>query len=252
MATYVIVHGAWGGGWEWTPVARRLRARGHEVFTPTLTGLGERSHLGQGQAIDLATHVHDVMAALEFEDVGGAVLCGASYGGMAATGAADGAPGRVGMVVYVDALVPADGQSGLDLLPEPFAETVREGVRDHGLGWRVPMPAALLEALMPQGSLPDHRRAAIVARITDHPAATFIDPIRLTGAIDGLPRAFVRCTGGNYSGELGDDPVEPVAARARSEGWSYRELPAPHDPHLFDPDGTAAVLDELPRAPGLA
>ncbi len=214
--------------------------------------MGERSHLGLGQPIDLATHVHDVVAVLEFEDVRGAVLCGASYGGIAVTGAADGAPDRVGMVIYVDALVPADGQSGLDLLPEPFAEAVREGVRDHGLGWRVPMPPELLEALVPEGSIPDHRRAAIVARITDHPAATFLDPIRLTGAIDRCPRAFVRCTGGDYSGELGGDPVEPIAARARAEGWAYRELSAPHDPHVFDADGTAAILNELPRAHDLA
>ena len=252
MATYVIVHGAWGGGWEWTPVARRLRARGHEVFTPTLTGMGERAHLGRSQAIDLATHVQDVVAVLEFEDIHGAVLCGASYGGMAVTGAGDRAAARVGMVVYVDALVPTNGQSGLDLLPEPFAEVVRDGVRDHGPGWRVPMPPELLGALVPEGSIPAERRAAIVARITDHPAAAFTEPIALTGAIDRLPRAFVRCTAGDYAGEVGGDPIEPVAARVRSEGWVYRELRAPHDPHVFDPDGITAVLDELARAHGLS
>jgi dienelactone hydrolase len=83
VAAFVIVHGAWGGGWEWAPVARRMRAWGHEVFSPSLTGMGERAHLGRGQATDLATHVQDVVATLEYEDLHGAVLCGASCGGPA-------------------------------------------------------------------------------------------------------------------------------------------------------------------------
>ncbi len=92
---FVIVHGAWGGGWEWSPVARLLRERGHEVFTPTLTGMGERAHLGWGGRVGLATHVEDIVAVLEFENLSDVVLCGASYGGMPVTGAADRAAGRI-------------------------------------------------------------------------------------------------------------------------------------------------------------
>ncbi len=250
MASYVIVHGAWGGGWEWTPVAKVLRMRGHQVFTPTLTGMGERAHLGWGQAIDLATHVQDVVAVLEFEDLHGVVLCGASYGGMAVTGAADRAADRVGLVVYIDALVPTHGQSGLDLLPEPFVHAIHAGMAEHGASWRVPMPPDLWDQLVPPGSIPDDRGSAYAARVTDHPVTAFTDPIRLTGAIDRLSRAFVRCTGGVYAGDLSDDPIEPIAARARTESWAYRELPAPHDPQVFDPDGIAAILDELARAVG--
>ncbi len=87
MATIVIVHGGFGGGWEWTPVAQTLRESGHVVFTPTLSGMGERSHLGPG--LGLGTHIEDVVAVLEFKDLHDVVLCGASYGGMAVTGAAD-------------------------------------------------------------------------------------------------------------------------------------------------------------------
>ena len=122
MATFVIVHGGFGGGWEWTPVALKLRVQGHVVFTPTLTGMGERVHLGPD--VGLATHVEDVVAMLEFEDLDEVILCGASYGGMPVTGAADRVADRIRLIAYVDALVPADGQSALDLLPR--------GVRRHG------------------------------------------------------------------------------------------------------------------------
>ena len=133
VSIFVIVHGGFGGGWEWTPVSQLLQERGHVVFTPTLTGMGERSHLGP--RVGLGTHIADVVAVLEFEDLHDVVLCGASYGGMAVTGAADRAPERVALVVYVDALVPVDGQSGVDLLPEWFGALVRAGADEHGHGW---------------------------------------------------------------------------------------------------------------------
>jgi pimeloyl-ACP methyl ester carboxylesterase len=206
------------------------------VFTPTLTGMGERAHLGPN--VGMSTHVEDVVAVLEFEDVRDVVLVGASYGGMSVTGAADRVPGRVALVVYVDGLVPSDGQSGVDLLPPAFAAVVRAS-KD---GW-VDVPAAVVP---PAGLIPEERRARYVERLRPQPAATFTEPLRLRGAIERVPRAFVRCTKSNLA--FGFDPIEPHAARARDAGWPYREIAAPHDPHLFDPVGTASVLDELARA----
>lgn len=245
VATIVIVHGGFGGGWEWTSVAERLRARGHRVFTPTLTGMGERSHLGRDEVVRLATHVQDVVAVLEYEDLHEVVLCAASYGGVPVTGAADAAPGRIGQVVYIDALVPVDGQSALDLLPEAFADMVGDGVAEHGDGWRMPIPPALLLALLPIGSLPEEQRARYVARVCAQPAMTFAEPIRLTGAIDDMRRVFIRCTAGEHSDELGGDPIEACASLARAEGWAYLELSSPHDPQVFEPAAIAALLDEL-------
>lgn len=239
MATLVIVHGAWGGGWEWASVARALRERGHGVFTPTLTGMGERAHLGP--EVGLATHVEDVVAVLELEDLHDVVLCAHSYGGMPVSGAADRVAERIALVIYVDALVPRDGQSCLDLLPEAFGDLVRAAAVEHGYGWRIPIPPALLP---PEGWIPDEERTRYVARLRDQPLATFVEPVCLTGTLDRLPRAFVRCTAGDLDG----DPIAPFAARARAEGWLYRELAAPHDPQLTDPAGTAAVLDELAAA----
>ena len=237
----MIVHGGWGGGWEWAAVARVLRARGHDVLTPTLTGMGEREHLGRPE-VGLATHVEDVVAVLELEDLHEVVLCGHSYGGMPVSGAADLAAERIALVIYIDALVPCDGQSAFDLLPDEFAEIARASAVERGDGWRVPIPAALLP---PPGWTAEDDRASYVARLRTQPLASFAEAVRITGALELLPRAFIRCTGGDLGRDLGGDPIEPLAARARREGWSYRELLAPHDPQLTDPAGTAAVLDEL-------
>lgn len=245
MSTFVIVHGAWGGGWEWSEVASRLQARGHRVLTPTLTGLGERSHLAVGKRIGLSTHVDDIVAVVEFERLEQVVLCGASYGGMAVTGAADRLGDPIRAVVYVDALVPTDGQCALDLLPAPFGEVVRRGLAEHGDHWRIPLPAALRDALIPPGALADDVRVAYLARLRDHPAATFTDPLHLTGPVDEMPRAFVRCTAAEFGDEVGGDPVAASAARARAQGWPYRELTTRHDPQVFEPERLAALLEEL-------
>ncbi|MEP6661963.1 MAG: alpha/beta hydrolase [Acidimicrobiales bacterium] len=237
MATFVIVHGAWGGGWEWAAVARALRERGHDVFTPTLTGMGDRAHLA-GPHVGLDTHVDDVVSVLEFEDLRDVVLCGHSSGGMAVSGAADRVADRVRLVVYIDALVPEDGQSALELLPAQTPDGA-EWLREPLEGWRIPVPEALLPSETAASAV---ERARYIARLRDSPLAMFTEPVHLTGALDQIAHAFIRCTGADF-GER--DPIAQFAARAHSEGWLYRELETSHDPQLTDPTGTAALLDEL-------
>src|ERR1700724_4250982 len=116
LATILVAHGAWSAAWAWKKMRPLLRAAGHELLTPTYTGLGERAHLAN-PAIDLETHIRDVLGVLEFEDLRDVVLLGHSYGGMVATGVADRARDRVAKLIYLDAFVPQDGQSMLDLLP---------------------------------------------------------------------------------------------------------------------------------------
>jgi pimeloyl-ACP methyl ester carboxylesterase len=234
MATFVLVHGGWGGGWEWTAVATRLRRRGHDVFTPTLTGMGERAHLAE-PGVGVSTHVEDIVAVLEMEDLRNVVLCAHSYGGVPVTVAAERVTKRIGLVIYIDGLVPEDGQSAFDLLPGWFATEAPGTVDQRG---RVPMPAVLEP---PEGWIDDAVRERYIRRVRPQPLASFTEPVHLTGAGADLPRAFVRCT----RAELPDDPIAAVAARARANGWTYRELAAPHDPQLLDPDGTAQLLDEL-------
>lgn len=234
---FVIVHGGWGGGWEWTPVAQLLRKQGYEAFTPTLAGLGERGHLGP--EVGLSAHVEEIAGLLEFEDLPDVVLCGASYGGMVITGAAELVPERIGLLIYIDAFVPEDGQSTLDFMPEEFAEMLQSVTDERGQGW-FPIPEAFLP---PRGLISEEERQHYVSRLRDHPAASCSEPVRLSGKVERLQRAYIRCTGGEE--DPSEDPFDAMASRARSEGWPYRELALPHDPHLFDPASTAAALSEL-------
>src|ERR1051325_5380741 len=137
MATIVIVHGAFGGGWEWSAVAALLRARGHEVFTPTLTGFGERVHLATPET-RLETHIQDILNVLRYEDLHQVVLTGQSYGGMVITGVADRAPERVTHLVYLNALVPQNGESVFDLSPPAFRQRLEEAAQTSGAGWCIP------------------------------------------------------------------------------------------------------------------
>lgn len=232
MATFVIVHGGWGGGWEWTPVARKLRDHGHEAFTPTLTGLGEREHIRPSE-VTLSDHIDDVVATIMFEDLSEVILCGHSYGGMVVTGVADRIPDRIRALVHLDSFAPEDGESLRDLFPD-FVDALLAVGEERGDG-RAPIP----EELLPPEEARDETVLRYIERVRPQSTATMTEPVRLSGGVDRVARAYVECTG--YQDSL----MGPFVARAESEGWLYRELATEHDLHLFDPDGTADVLDEL-------
>jgi pimeloyl-ACP methyl ester carboxylesterase len=218
MATFVIVHGAWSGGHAWRWVRPLLRSGGHEVFTPALTGLGERSHLASAQA-DLETHVRDVIGVLEYEDLGEVVLVGHSYGGMVITGVTDRVPERLAQLVYLDAEVPMDGQSELDVLPPEERAGYEEAARSKGQGWRIPPP---LPEPLPDDLDPTVRW--VMVRMVPQPLATFAQPLRLTNpAAPEVSRAYVLCTAGKEDQELPEyvqraQPVQPPAAPGRGAG----------------------------------
>jgi len=237
MATFVLVHGAWGGGWEWRWVCARLRAAGHDVFTPTLTGLGERAHLISPE-VGLSTHIQDVAAVLRYEDLHDVLLCGQSYGGMVVTGVADRESGRIARLVYLDALVPVDGESMADLIPPELMETVRSAARTKGDGFRMPCPFD-----QPEPGMSDELFAWYSAKMTDHPLRAFEEPIWLTGRGDSIPRTYVRCL-------QGEEAVESSAERARQQGWPYVEIDGPHDPQVVVPDAVVTVLRAIAEAGG--
>jgi pimeloyl-ACP methyl ester carboxylesterase len=232
MAAFVIVHGGWGGGWEWTPVARKLRGRGHEVFTPTLTGLGEREHIRPSE-VTLSDHIEDVVATIMFEDLREVILCGHSYGGMVVTGVADRIPERIKVLVHLDAFAPNDGESLHDLIPEPV-DAFLAVAAERGDG-RVPFP----QEMLPPEAGRDEMVSRYMERVRPQSTATMTEPVRVSGGVDRVPRVYVECTG--YQDSL----MGPFVARAESEGWLYRELATEHDLHLFDPEATAHLLDEL-------
>ena len=237
MATFVIAHGAWSAGWAWKKMRPLMRARGHELFTPTYTGIGERTHLAKPD-VSLSTHVADVLGVLEYEDLSGIVLVGHSYGGMVATVVADRASGRIAHLVYLDAFVPRDGQAIFDLVGPETARAMREGAKGKGEGWRVP----------PNPLPPDTAEAdaawALPRRVMQ-PIATFEEAARLTGAVERLPRTYI------YSRKSGPgDLFAPFAKRAQSGlGWNYRELDASHNPHITMPEVLTQMFDEIAMRP---
>jgi pimeloyl-ACP methyl ester carboxylesterase len=234
MATFVLVHGALGGGWQWGSVARRLTEHGHEVYRPTLTGLGERSHLLTPE-VDLETHIQDVLGLLHWEDLDQVFLCGHSYGGVVITGLADRMPERLARLVYIDALVPNDGQSAMDLVGPAFADGARQPARERGEGWRVPhdvMPK--LTGVAP--AVADW----YAARLTDQPLRALEQPVRLAGHGSAIPRTYIRC-----SREPERGTMQPFGERAQAEGWDYHLLRTDHDAEIIDPDALAALLNDV-------
>lgn len=224
-ATFVLVHGATAGGWQWRALARRLQADGWPVYTPTLTGLGERAHL-LSPAVDLRTHILDIVNLLRFEELDEVVLVGKSYSGMVVTGVAQQVPERLRRVVYLDALVPQDGQSMLDILGAPAAARLRELVAREGDGWRLPPPPGA------------------PARHTAHPFACLVQPLRLDNpAAAGVPRTYIRCTAGGAGPHAA--ATAAIARRAAAEGWDCRELDSDHDAEQHAPEALAAILRGL-------
>jgi pimeloyl-ACP methyl ester carboxylesterase len=230
MTHFVLVHGAWHGSWCWARLRRLLAAQGHEVFTPTLTGLGERSHL-LSRDIGLETHVADVTNLLAWEDLRDIVLVGHSYGGIVVRHAADRMADRIRSLVYLDAFVTENGQSLLDTLPDGGAADREQAARD-GDGWKVkPIPAAVFR-------VNDADAAWVDRQCTPQPLATFATPARLTGACDGIAEiGYILATG--FQGPFG-----PFAAAAERRGWWRRDIACGHDVMLDAPEALAAVLLE--------
>ena len=236
MATFVIVHGAWGGGWSWNKyIVPLLRKSGHDVFPVTLTGLGDRSHLSSPD-ITLDTHIQDVVNVLFYEDLSDVILVGHSYGGNVITGVADRCPERLQQLVYLDAATPSDGQSSASAWPGR-TEQIEELARREGDGWKVP-----------PGDAPPDQQAEIIAwarpRRHPMPIKTMTTPVRLTRGETTLPRAFVYCTIGKEPGSAQAERAERVKNNPR---WQYFELNTGHNLHYTAPEATVEILNKLAR-----
>lgn len=220
MTTFVLVHGAWGGSYCFRTVRGPLREAGHEVFTPSLTGIGERSHLASPQ-VNLTTHITDVVNTILYEDLSGIVLLGYSYGGFVVTGALKHVADRVAHLVYLDAFLPDDGRSLNDL-----TGVVRgRGAIGPGGQWLVPPLPHTFDA--PADA------AWSIPRRTPHPAACFSEPVRLLKPLEDYPftRTYIKATGEpRHAGSSGGDVAFWAAAdRVRKDpAWRYREIPTNH------------------------
>ena len=226
--TFVLVHGMWVGGWAWSQVAPLLRAAGHDVYTPTLTGYGERVHL-RHPGIALDTHVLDIVNVLRYEDLHEVILVGWAYGGMVITGVAEQVPDRLAHLVYLDAFVPQDGQSVADLVGSQEMAGFEEIARTQGDGWRVPFP-------WPAN---DNRpfTDVLLNSATQSLAVT-------TEQARALPRTYIYCS--EKPDLRPDDAFAAAAKQAQADaGWRYRELPTGHEPVWTMPQQLTELLLEL-------
>jgi pimeloyl-ACP methyl ester carboxylesterase len=229
--TFLVCHGAWSAGWAWKKMHPLMQAAGHRLVTPTYTGLGERAHLAN-PSIDLETHIEDILNVIKYEDISDIVLIGHSYGGMVATGVADRARDRINQLIYLDAFVPDEGRSLLDLnevARQPMLE--RAGAGD---GWRIP----------PNPTPPDTSQADLAwltERRVDMPIKCFEMPLRLRHGELTLPRSYI------YASRITPaDTFGRFVARAKSEpGWRYFEIDASHSPNVTAPEALMALLQKI-------
>ncbi len=225
--TIVIVHGAWGGGWAFRDVERELRARGYDVYRPTLTGQGERVHLAS-PSVNLTTHITDVVNVLRFEELENVVLVGHSYGGMVVTSVADRESARVSKLVYLDAIVPGDGDSWLSMSDDAGREWLESNTTDAG----VMAPWVNADASPPKD--------------VPHPAGTLSEAVSLSGAVYEIPTEYI-LTAVDAS-KPGADEFAQFAEVARGHGWPVHVLESDHNPQWSDVDELVAMLDKIASA----
>lgn len=232
---FVLVHGGRHGGWAWRAVAARLRERGHAVYTPTLTGLGERAHLLRPD-IGLETHVDDIVGVFEFEDLTEAVLVAHSYGGMPVAGALERIAGSVRTVVWLDAHKPVAGESVFDLIGPERAERMLAMAAQDGEGWFIPTSDASWWGLTDPDQI-----AWVNAKITPQPLKTYTDRIGCTDRAWSHPGTVIECN----PTRLPEVDLGRQRARAASdEHFHHRLIEACHEPMITDPDRLTELLAE--------
>jgi pimeloyl-ACP methyl ester carboxylesterase len=226
--TFVLVHGAYGGGYVWKYVAARLRAKGHRVFMPTLTGLGERSHL-MSKDIRLETHILDIVNVIKWEDLRNITLVAHSYGGWPVSGVPERVGEAIGSIVFLDAFMPLDGQIGLDLNSPMSREAVLEAIR-RGEVSRPPTPST-------SKGMSEADREWLMAKATPQPIGVSLDPIKLSGARDRVAKkAYIRAR--NYPNPNFDSFYDTCKAA----GWTMFDVPSGHNVQVEMPDRLTDIL----------
>jgi pimeloyl-ACP methyl ester carboxylesterase len=232
MKDFLLVHGTWGGGWQWRGVAERLRANGHLVFTPTLTGLGEREHLVSRQT-NLDTHIQDIAAVISKEDLRDLVLVGTSYAGLVISGVADLMADSIGTLIYLNAALPANGKCMLDTVSSERRAAVQRLADTEGDGYRVPSSLVL-----DTGIEDDDARQDFLRRMSAHPLASLLQPLRLSGRYNEVShKAYVLATK-----KISHHFQEYYDWAQQQAGWTAHVIASHHYPMATEPDLTADLL----------
>jgi pimeloyl-ACP methyl ester carboxylesterase len=236
----VLVHGAGHGGWCWRDVATQLRTLGYRVFTPTLTGLGERRHL-RSPDITLDTHIDDVVNQIQAEELRDVMLVGHSYGGTVITGVCDLLKPRIAKVVFLDANIPADGEPTIPGLNRELVEKMTgQPLLD---GYLLPVMEPKILGIDPADT---ETTAWLQRQLTEQPLQTVTQPLKLVnGGSDGLRRYFILTTPAKF---LRDWQRKKLAGVQNDPSWDYREMLVGHDAMIIAPCRTAEMLDGIFRA----
>lgn len=224
QSTYVIVHGAWGGSWQFKNTGKLLHEAGQTVYRPTLTGLGERHHLYNPE-VNLTTHITDVVNTILFENLTDVILVGHSYGGMVITGVADSLPDRIKKVVYLDAIIPEENKSAIQSLGMEESQASNSFKVSDG----VIVPAWV-------------RDTTITPRDVPHPVATFVQPLAYSAArLSNIPKTYIFTYENSRGGKEKDDFYR-FYQRAKNENWKIVELEASHNPQIDKLQELVAIL----------
>jgi pimeloyl-ACP methyl ester carboxylesterase len=230
--TFVLVHGAWHGGWCWRRVSDLLEKKGHKVFTPTMTGLGACSHL-MSKDINITTHVTDIANLIRWEDLSGVVLVGHSYGGIIINGVAEQLTDKIGSIVFLDAFMPENGDVLLEKASPQFQEVIKAALARGDVGLKAP-PAAVF-------GVEEKDRAWVDAKCTPHPTGTFLEKQVYTGARDKIAKkAYIRATtypNPSFQAALVKTKANPA--------WKTYELNTGHDVMVTVPDRLTEILLEV-------
>ncbi len=238
MATFVLVHGAWHGGWCWQKVIPFLEEASHKVYAPTLTGLAERaSELSPDVGLD--THIQDIVGLLQEKNLHRVILMGHSYSAMVITGVVDAVPERIAHLVYLDTFVPHDGESLADSSPMVI-RVLRKQAQAHGDGWKVPPHGTY-------GVTKEPDRSWVRRSVTPQPLKTFEQPLHLKNPaiVEAIPRTHIDCTGSGFFFLLMRRILAPKALPPTEAGWCLRQLPTGHDAMITMPRELADLLLEV-------
>jgi pimeloyl-ACP methyl ester carboxylesterase len=235
MSTFVLVHGAWQSTGTWDLLVPLLREQGHKIIIPVLRGLGtDQRHLTS--EVGLHHHIDDVSIELSKLDEK-VVLVGHSYAGMIVSGVVESHPAKVHSLVFMDAFIPEDGQSVLDIVPPEIAAYFRKVAREQGGGWRLPGGAGQLDLW---GLKPGAARDFVHARLSDFSLRCFEEPLRLpANRKAAFPGIFISSVAETYPAR---PFFEPFAKKARASGWQVFGLNTGHDSHVEDTRGVADIL----------
>jgi pimeloyl-ACP methyl ester carboxylesterase len=232
--SFVLVHGGWFGGWCWKRVADILRSRGHIVYTPTLTGLGERQHL-ISKDVTMDTHILDIVHLVKYEQLQNIILVGHSYAGGPISGVADRIPDSIKSLVYLDSLILPVGKSPFDINPPEIADARRKLSMESSGGLTIPVPDHSTWGIPPEDV------AWVTSSCVPHPTSTWESKLRLDNPLgNGLPVLYIASSSPHYY------PTSPSRLYAQSRtDWTYTEIPTGHCPMISHPDILAECLADL-------